>query len=85
LSTIRPQANPYPQPQFPNGANPGRLSAQQAFFALAGLARPTAAPTAPQAASPAPATVASVASPAATASEAAQKILRPGSLIDIRV
>lgn len=59
------------------------MEAQRAFFAaLAGKAQPTTAEAPAQAAR---AGTDSVAPPAATAAESPQKILRPGSIIDIRV
>jgi hypothetical protein len=82
---IRPGAPHIPQ-QAGQAADPAKLAAQRAFFQAA-LGRTGA----PQAAAPAAAPTASAAPQpiqrtAATApAEATQKILRPGSLIDIRV
>ena len=60
--------------------------AEAAFFEALGKAQGTAAPAAPVA-SAAPIQTAQVmrAAPAAAPSEQPQKILRPGSLLDIRV
>jgi hypothetical protein len=82
VTPIRPQQ---PAPIAPQGAAPsdaGRLSAQKAFFALAmGQGQPAPAVTEPAAASvPAP-----VNRTAGAPAEAPVKILRPGSLLDIRV
>lgn len=80
MSTIRP--NPFPQ-QAPLGGqrDDARAQAARAFFnAAMGQAQATAAPTAP---APQPQTVSRVAQ--TSAAEAPQKILRPGSLLDIRV
>lgn len=86
MSTIRPQVQQYPQPQYQGSGNPGRLAAQQAFFALAGQARPPTTAQAPQTtAAAAPGVLAQVATPTSQPADAPQKILRPGSLVDIRV
>lgn len=83
VTTIR--TTPYPQAPNP-AATPdaGKMAAQRAFFAaLAGKTATTAAETAA-----APATAASTPSPAprvAVGGEPPAKILRPGSIIDIRV
>lgn len=84
MTTIRPNLLPQTPQRQPN-EDSARLAAQRAFFSAAmGQAQTTAAPRAAAAAPP-------VAQPAqvnridATASEAPQKILRPGSLLDIRV
>lgn len=86
LSTIRPNPFPsQPQPQpHSAGSDAGRLAAQKAFFALAGLTQSppsavAAQPAAPQALASAPT------ARAPAPSEAPQKIARPGSLFDIRV
>ena len=75
---------PGPQAQTPQRADPARLAAQRAFFDLAmGKA---AAPPPPAAAAPAQAARPPAAGAAPTAqAEAPQKLLRPGSLLDIRV
>jgi len=81
VTTIRP--SPFQQTPLHTGQrdDAGKLSAQRAFFAaaMAQAQAPaaTAAPAAPQAA---PAT-----HMATTPAEAPQKVLRPGSLLDIRV
>ena len=86
MTTIRP--NLYPQTQTrPQPQDSGKLAAQRAFFDALSQAR---APT--QTAAPAATTVpvARAAPPpvqrtAEAAAEQPQKILRPGSLFDIRV
>ena len=81
MTTIRPNAQPQmaPQPQQ-TGADPAGLAAAKAFFALAaGRPAPAAEPTA-AAAAPVPAQVNRVSD-----AEPPQKILRPGSILDIRV
>lgn len=84
MTTIRP--NPQPPLQTPAagggaGQTAARLAAQKAFFALAaGRAAPAAEAAAP---APAPAQPAPVNRTASA--EAPQKILRPGSILDIRV
>lgn len=82
MTTIRPnpQAQTPLQPQQ-TGADPARLAAAKAFFALA-AGRP--APTADAAAATPPATVPAQVNRVADA-ESPQKILRPGSILDIRV
>ncbi len=81
MSTIRPPIFPTPQPQAQPTA-PVRSSAQQAFFAAA-TGRPAAQPQVqaqPQAqAAPAQRM------PASLPADPPQKILRPGSILDIRV
>jgi hypothetical protein len=64
-------------------SNPGRLEAQRAFFALAAGSPAPAAPAAPSAPAETPRT--SMQSASAEAAQTPQKILRPGSLIDIRI
>lgn len=97
MTTIRP--SPFAQTQVPQGQvgggrdEGGKLAAQRAFFAAIqaqGVAapKPAAAPaatvaTATTASQPGPAPVSRMA--AAQPAEAPQKILRPGSLLDIRV
>jgi hypothetical protein len=84
VTTIRP--NHLPQtPQRPQSQDTTKLAAQRAFFAALGQAQTTAgAATATVSVSapapPAPATRASAGPP-----DTPQKILRPGSLFDIRV
>lgn len=94
MTTIRP--SPFAQTQVPQGQvgtqrdDSAKLAAQRAFFAAV-QAQGVAAPRAPAAAAaaaqaapqPAPAPVQRMA--ATTAAEPPQKILRPGSLLDIRV
>jgi hypothetical protein len=85
LTPIRPAGpNPTPQAQ-PVQADTAKLAAQKAFFAAL---RQAGAPSAPVAAA-APAAPAQAAPTAAARTsapaEAPQKILRPGSLFDIRV
>ncbi len=64
----------------------GKAAAQRAFFEALGKAQGAAAPAAPTAPA-APVQTAQVmrAAPAAAPSEQPQKMLRPGSLLDIRV
>ena len=89
MTTIRPNLYPQTQAQPQDAA---KLAAQRAFFnAAMGQGQAAAAPAAPratvapqQAAAQAPVQRAAVA-PAATSAEQPQKILRPGSLFDIRV
>jgi hypothetical protein len=84
LTPIRP-GTPPAQPASSAGADAARLAAQRAFFQQA-MGRPAAAqataPTTAQAPTPPVRTV--ELRPAANA-EAPAKILRPGSLLDIRV
>lgn len=92
MSTIRPPIFAAPQPQAQPAA-PARSSAQQAFFAAA-MGRP-AAPQAPAAQPQAQARVQTQPQaqqaapvqriPASLPAEPPQKILRPGSILDIRV
>lgn len=79
MPTIRPHLPQAPQP----AASPARTAAQRAFFdAAVGKAAAAPAPSAPpRAETPAPAAVVAPAAPA----EAPRKILRPGSLLDIKV
>jgi hypothetical protein len=80
VTTIRP--NPFAAPPAPARSDAARTSAQQAFFAMAtGRAPPTPAAAAEPVVSPS-------VRPAPAASPSADppaKILRPGSLLDIRV
>jgi hypothetical protein len=93
---IRPNFQPQaPTPQRPTNADAGRSAAQRAFFEAAlGKAAPqtvqtqTLAQAAPvqRAASPAAAQAAYVQKiPTALPAEAPTRILRPGSLLDIKV
>ena len=92
MDPVRPS---YPQP-LPTGAQAGgadaaRLAAQKAFFDMAmgrSQAAATPAPTAavaPAAAAPAPRPVTQVPRLPDPGAEPPQRILRPGSLLDIRV
>lgn len=82
MTTIRPDFLP-PSGHGPQAQDHGKLAAQRQFFAAAlAQAQGVAAPAAPAAAAPAQAVAQTV---AATPAEAPQKVLRPGSLIDIRV
>lgn len=84
MTPIRPGMPPA-QPASSAGADAARLAAQRAFFQQA-MGRPaaaqTTAPTTAQA--PAPPVRTAELRPAANA-EPPAKILRPGSLLDIRV
>ena len=82
MNPIRPTAAP-PLPQAgPPSQDAGKLAAQKAFFAMvSGQAQPAAAAPQPAAAA-APAPVNRITSAPA---ENPQKVLRPGSLLDIRV
>jgi len=86
LTTIRPPVFPQQAPLAGQRDDAGRLAAQRAFFqAVTGQAQ-TQAPTAsaaPATAPEAPQSVNRVAQ--ANPAEAPQKILRPGSILDIRV
>ena len=84
MTTIRP--NVYPQQAPPGGQrdDAGKLAAQRAFFEAAlGRAQAPAAAAAP-AEPTAPARTAQVA-PTAPSEAPQQRVLRPGSLLDIRV
>jgi len=87
VTTIR--SNPFPQqaPQRPMGQDTSKLAAQRAFFEALGKAQSPV-----QAAAPAAQTTVAPSTPAAPQRTVAvdpvdqpQKILRPGSLFDIRV
>ena len=84
MTTIRPNVFPQ-QPQVGGQRDDtGRASAQRAFFqAVMGQAQAAAAPAAPAVAAEPPQAASRLTqvSPA----DAPQKILRPGSLLDIRV
>lgn len=82
MSTIRPPIFPTPQPQAQPAA-PARNSAQQAFFAAA-MGRPAPAQAQVQAQPQAPAAPVQR-MPASLPADPPQKILRPGSILDIRV
>jgi hypothetical protein len=84
LTTIRPNVFPQ-QPQVGGQRDePGRLAAQRAFFAaVSGQTQAPAAPTvATAAAEPSQAVNRST---QVSPTDAPQKVLRPGSLLDIRV
>jgi hypothetical protein len=83
VTPIRPGMPPA-QPASSSGADAARLAAQRAFFQQA-MGRPAAAaPAAAQTPTPAPAMRTVELRPAVDA-EPPAKILRPGSLLDIRV
>lgn len=85
MSTIRPPIFPTPQPQAQATA-PARSNAQRAFFEAA-MGRPAAASAQPQVQAQAPAQPAAPVQrmPASLPADPPQKILRPGSILDIRV
>ena len=80
MSTVRPPI--FPQAQAPNqGVQPSRNPGQRAFFEAAlGKTAPQAAPAM---AAPAAAPVQKI--PTSLPVDPPEKILRPGSLLDIRV
>ena len=83
MTPIRPQMPPVARPADP-AADAAKLAAQRAFFQQAlGKAQPVqaAAPVAPAVAA-APASVQRMVDPS---QPAPQRILRPGSLLDIRI
>ena len=86
MTPIRPTAAP-PLPQTGPSQDAGKLAAQKAFFAMVSgqaQAAPAAAPSI--AAQPVAAAVPAPVNRIATApAEAPAKVLRPGSLLDIRV
>lgn len=92
-SPVRPPIFPPSQAVQPQRLDAGRLAAQKAFFeaALGKAAPPAAAPLAPPASAPttAAAPAAAGAKPAQRipdpAAEPPSRILRPGSLLDIRI
>ncbi len=90
MTAVRPPVWPTVQQPVSGGANNARTAAQKAFFeaALGGAARPqAAAPQAPAVRAetmPQPAAE-RVRSTFVHPTEQPQKILRPGSLIDIKV
>ena len=85
MTAIRPPAFPQvrtPEPPRAGAADAGKLAAQKAFFQAAlGQAAPAQTVSSAAAAPPA-ATVSRIPEPGA---EKPQKILRPGSLLDIRI
>ena len=83
MTTVRPPAFPPIRTPEPPRADAAKLAAQRAFFQAAmGQAAPAAAPQIIS--EPVAAPVAAAKMPDPTA-EKPQKILRPGSLLDIRV
>lgn len=84
MNPIRPQT-PFP-PQTPAPANTARTAAQRAFFQAAmGQAQAPAKAAAPPPPEPARETVRVQTVRAETPAEPPTRILRPGSLLDIRV
>lgn len=85
MTTIRP--NLYPQTQArPQPADSGKLAAQRAFFDTLSQARGQAQATSSSTTTAAPtAAAATQRTTPATSGETPSKILRPGSLFDIRV
>lgn len=85
MTPIRPTASPQVpagQVQAPQDRDAGKLAAQRAFFEALGKTGAAASAPPAQTAQPAPA---APSVQAAAPAEAPRKILRPGSLIDIRV
>jgi hypothetical protein len=80
VNPIRPPVLP-PSNAAPQGSDAAKLAAAKAFFAAA-MGQPTTPALTPEPI--APQTTAPVRAQAVS-SEAPQKILRPGSLLDIRV
>lgn len=90
MTVVRPPIYPPSQAAQPARPDASRLAAQKAFFdlALGKTGVPSAASTAVAAAAPAgAASTAAVSAPRLPepGAEKPQKILRPGSLLDIRV
>ena len=83
MSTIRPPIFPTPQPQAQPTA-PVRSSAQQAFFAAA-MGRPAAQVQPQVQAQPQAQAAPAQRMPASLPADPPQKLLRPGSILDIRV
>lgn len=87
-SPVRPSILPPTSPSAARGpSDPTRLAAQRAFFdlALGKAAGPASSGPAASPAAPASAAAATVAAPSTATPDTPQKILRPGSLLDIRV
>ncbi|MCR5873772.1 hypothetical protein LRS10_06030 [Phenylobacterium sp. J426] len=85
MTTIRPNLPPSVPPQPQRAIDPARLAAQKAFFAAAMGQAPPAAPAAlTPAAEPIPAARPAPATGGADGPQPA-RILRPGSVLDIRV
>jgi hypothetical protein len=84
VTAVRPPIfPPQPTPASPARADPTRSAAQKAFFDMA-MGKAAAAPP-PMAAATPPAGPATLQRIPDAAAEKPQKILRPGSLLDIRV
>ena len=89
MTTIR--SNPFPQqtPQRPMGQDASKVAAQRAFFEALGKAQAPVQAGPAQAAAPPTAPHQAAATPQRNVAsgdvEQPQRILRPGSLIDIRV
>jgi hypothetical protein len=81
VNPVRPSSLPAAPAQVQRPADAARLAAQKAFFEAA-LGKTAAAPAA---APPLPAAQAALQRRPDAADEAPQKILRPGSRLDIRV
>ena len=88
MTTIRPNLYPQTQPR-PDQQDSAKLAAQRAFFnAALGQAQAPSASAAPQAPVATQTAAAAPAAPRAAAApqeQGQQRILRPGSLIDIRI
>lgn len=82
MTPVRPSPFAAPAPAVQPQADAARLAAQKAFFEMAMGRTPAPAAPAPAADAAAPARVQRLPDPAAPAP---QKLLRPGSLLDIRV
>jgi hypothetical protein len=85
MAAIRPSFTPFPQtrPQAP--AEPAR-AAQRAFFSQALAQAQAPAPSArPEMAAPARATTAFTPTRAAEPSAPPERVMRPGSLLDIKI
>jgi hypothetical protein len=86
VTAVRPPIFPPSQAAQPARTDAGRLAAQKAFFDLAlGKAAAPAQMAAAPAPSPTPAVPAAAPRIPEAGLEKPQKILRPGSLLDIRV
>lgn len=84
MTPIRPSHLPQTS-QRPQSQDSTKLAAQRAFFNAALGQAPATAATPATASSSGPAAPAQVTRAAAPPADSAQKILRPGSLLDIRV
>lgn len=86
MTTIRPNLPPLQPSAAQRPADAGRLAAQKAFFAIAAGQAPAAAQSVKAAAPTAPARAAPQVNRIASApAEAPTRVLRPGSLLDIKV